>query len=219
MQSEPTAVTYIGLPIGSGGAHGLGRMKLRDAYERTLAFLSACAVETAPREQRFTIQDLPGLSDKREWEPAFRERFGGGSDRLIPLRENQTESALAFLEEIDPQPKNRFGVAALWLSLNWRIQLVDPRTGHPFPGQEAGRYAGVTYEGVALGESRVRLILSNRAAIGVELCLPDVTDDDLGEVVPVLQQHAPFRFAPQHWKRWTPTKRGSFVGRKIQPLG
>ena len=216
--STPTAVTYIGLPLSGGGAHGLGRMGLRVAHERTLAFLEACAVVVAPQQQRFTIQEFSDLPKPHVWEPTFRERFGGGSDRRVELSEDQVEPALAFLEEIDPQPHNRAGVAALWLSLHWRLQLIDPQTGAPFAGQDAARYANVPYEGVPLGESRARLILSNRAALGVELCLPDVDDERLSQIIPVWQEHAPFRFAAKYWKRWTPTKTGSFIGRKIQPL-
>ena len=36
------AVTSVGLPISSGGAHSLGRMSRRTAYERTRSFLEAC---------------------------------------------------------------------------------------------------------------------------------------------------------------------------------
>ena len=48
--STPTAVTYIGLPLSGGGAHGLGRTGLRVAYERTLAVARS-------------IADLDGASD------------------------------------------------------------------------------------------------------------------------------------------------------------
>lgn len=215
----PTAVTYIGLPIGSGGAHGLGRIGVRAAYERTLAFVGACVVVDGATDPRFTIQHVPSLQDPRIWEPPFRERFGGGTDRLVAVSENRVDEAITFLEQIHPQPQNQWGMAPLWLSMHWDIALVDPRSGQPFAGQDPSRYAGVTYEGVPLGASRLRLMLSNSASLGVTLCLPDIDDDGLRLVIPWLQEHAPFRFAAKHWKRWTPTKSGSFIGRKIQPLG
>jgi hypothetical protein len=39
----PAAVTYIGLPISSGGAHSLGRMTRRAAYAAMMEFVGTCA--------------------------------------------------------------------------------------------------------------------------------------------------------------------------------
>lgn len=175
----PTAITYVGLPISSGGAHSLGRMGFREACERATSFVGDCAVLVAPREQTF-----------------------------------------AFLEEVDPQPSNQWGMAPLWLTTSWKVAILDPTTGEPFVGQDASRYLGVEYEWqVPLGVSRVRLNLSNHASMGIEMCLPDIDDARLKELLPFLQSRAPFRFSAKHWRRWVPTKSGSFRAQKITPLG
>jgi hypothetical protein len=214
----PTAVTYIGLPIGSGGAHGLGRLGLREAYGRATAFVNVCTELVAPREQRFRFQQVPELPDLPVWEQHFREQFGGGDDPKVDVPDDQVEAALAFLESVEPQPANRWGLAPLWFTTAWKIRLLDPRTREPYPGQDPARYAGVEYEwGVPLGESNVRLNLSNRASLALEICLPDVDDEQLREVISELQAHAPFRFSSKQWRRWTPTKTGSYRSRKIDP--
>lgn len=63
MTHGPTAITYEGLPISSGGAHGLGRIGLRDAYEQTTSFIDSCMKLVAPRGQAFYFQHVPELPD------------------------------------------------------------------------------------------------------------------------------------------------------------
>lgn len=218
MTYGPTAITYEGLPISSGGAHGLGRIGLRDAYEQTTSFIDSCMKLVAPRGQAFYFQHVPELPDFPDWEPLFREKFGGGRDRRIAVLDSQVDAAMEFLEQVDPQPKNRWGMAPLWFITSWRVQVLDPATREPFPGQDSSRFSGVPYDAaVALGESRLSLMLSNRASLGVALCLPDMDDSRLPEVVSWLQEHAPFRFSSKHWRQWTPTKSGSFRAKKLIP--
>ena len=54
-----TAVTDEGLPLSSGGAHSLGRMTRRAAYESTMSFLRACAEPIGRVEYSFTTHDFP----------------------------------------------------------------------------------------------------------------------------------------------------------------
>jgi hypothetical protein len=139
-----------------------------------------------------------------------------GTDRIVPVSDNQVGEALEFLTRVDPQPQNQWGMAPLWFTTFWSIQVLDPSTGQPFIGQNPARYSDTEYEWtVRLGESRMRLILSNGARLGIELCFPDIDDERLREVVTVFQANAPFKFSSKQWRRWTPTKTGSFKARKI----
>ena len=214
-----TAVTYIGLPIDSGGAHGLGTLGFRDAYEKTSAFIDACTVEISPRTQRFLFPDVPELEEKLEWKRDFRKRFGGWGRSEVRVSDDGVEAALSFLEEVDPQPQNPWGMAPLWFTTSWQIHLRDPATDEPYPGQDAGRFDGTEYAWrVPLGVSHVRLILSNKASLGIELCIPDLDDAGLAILIPALQEHAPFRFSAKQWRRWTPTTTGTFASRVIHPI-
>jgi hypothetical protein len=97
----------------------------------------------------------------------------------------RVDEALRFLEEIDPQPANRWGTARLWLRAECTFRVRDPDTGTALPGQDSDRYGGFEYEWrVALGTSRLALNLSNRASLAIDLCLPDADDDTLARVVP-----------------------------------
>jgi hypothetical protein len=211
---KPSAFTYVGLPVSGGGVHGLGRTSLREAYERTVAFLDACTTVVSRPSPFFSIHDFAPLP---EWGATLREQFGGGDDTRITVGGDRVEEALAFLDFVDPQPANRYGVAPLWFTMSWSVKVLDPATATPLSGQDPTRFAGVDYDaGVPLGTSRVRLILSNRAAVGVALCLPDIDERYLHEMLPWLQAHAPFRFSAKHWRRWSATQSGTFRARRVE---
>jgi hypothetical protein len=206
------AVTYVGLPISSGGAHSLGRMSHRVAHERTLAFLQTCAKPVTPARYSFRVHDVPQLREEARFNAELWRRFGHYAD--IP--EDRVTDALDYLDEIDPQPANQWGMAPVWFTASFDLRILDPLTGEPLPGQDSARFHAVDYEwGVPLGTSRLRLILSNTARVALELCIPTAEHAVLRRVVPWLQQHAPFKFSPKQWRVWTPTRSGSFKARKL----
>lgn len=217
--TPPTAITYIGLPVASGGAHSLGRLSRRDAYQRTTDFLHACTEPVGPNVYSFRVFDVPELEPIVRLEQELEVRFGDyldgpGHYRAIP--ERLVGEALDFLDEIDPQPTNRWGMAPIWFWVAADFRILDPATGRPIPGQDPSRFSGAEYDWrVPLGSSRLRLILHNQAQIGIELCLPDADKDALGRLIPWLQQHLPFRLSPKHWRAWTPTKSGGFMARRL----
>jgi hypothetical protein len=208
----PAAVTYIGLPVSSGGAHSLGRMSRRTAYQRTMEFVGACVEPIGPMHHRFTVLDVPGLKRDPGLAREVNRRFGDD----VALTAERVPDALDFLDGIDPQPANQWGMAPIWFWVTSQFQILDPATGRPIPGQDPGGFAGVEYEWkVPLGTSGLRLILNNHASLGIELCIPDADDEVQRRVIPWLQQYLPFRFSPKHWRAWTPTKSGSFKARRL----
>jgi hypothetical protein len=210
--APPSAVTYIGLPISSGGAHSLGRMSRRVAYERAFEFLRACTEPVGDIGYSFRTHDVPELGRVLRLERELQRRFA--DPRVIPRL--RVGDALDFLDDIDPQPTNRFGMAPIWFRVTSRFLILDPATGAPLAGQDPGRFGGVEYEGrVPLGSSGLRLILHNQAQLGIELCIPDASDDVIQRVVPWLQEHLPFKLSPKHWRAWSSTKSGSFKARKM----
>lgn len=211
----PAALTYVGLPISSGGAHSLGRMSRREAYKRTLTFLEVCTAPVSSAADSpaysFAVHDVPELPEDPRFNAELWRRFG----HYVTIPENLVGDALDFLDEIDPQPTNRYGLAPVWFTAKFDFRLLDPLTGRAIPGQDRERYGGVEYEwGVPLGTSRLRLILHNRALVAIELCIPNVEDALLARIVPFLQQRLPFKFSAKQWRAWTPTKTGSFRSRR-----
>lgn len=205
------AVTYIGLPISSGGGHSLGRLSRRAAHERAAEFLQACTEPVGTIRYAFKLTDPPELGPVPALERELRRRFGREGD----VAGQRVGDALDFLDDIDPQPTNRWGMAPLWFWMTSAFRILDPETRCPVPGQDPAGFGGVEYEwGVPLGTSRMRLILHNSSVISIEMCIPIAEDGTLGRVVPWLQQHLPFRLSPKHWRIWTPTKAGSWKARK-----
>lgn len=210
------AITYIGLPISSGGAHSLGRMSRRVAYERTMSFLRTCTQPDGPVTYSFDVHEVPELPPIPRLERELKRRFGHN----LRVPEGRVDQALEFLDEIDPQPTNQWGLAPIWFTATSRFQVLDPATGHPLPGQDPKRFKGVEYEGgVPLGTSGLRLILENHARIAIELCLPDPDDALLSRVVSWLQRYLPCTLSPKQWRAWTPTKTGSFKARRLSSPG
>jgi hypothetical protein len=212
----PAAVTYVGLPVSSGGAHSLMRMSRRAAYERTMAFLNACTEPARDVDYRFRVHDAPGLARSTPLDLAVRRRFG--IDAVLPAE--RVPAALDFLDEIDPQPANEYGMVPVWFWAECRFRILDPATGRPLLGQDPARFQGVEYAWrVPLGTNGLRLILNDHAALGIELCIPDADEELRGRVVPWLQEHLPFRFSAKHWRVWTPTKSGSYTARRLIVTG
>ena len=210
--ATPAAVTYVGLPVSSGGAHSLGRMSRRTAFEQTVDFLRTCTQPVDPLVYTFKLHAVPELEPLPLLERALEQRFGD----YVHVPEARVPEALAFLDEIDPQPTNRWGMAPLWFRVVSKFRILDPATGRPVLGQDPDRFAQVEYEwSVPLGTSGLRLILHNQAAVSIELCIPDADEDALHRLVPWLEHHLPFKFSPKHWRTWTPTKSGGFKGRRM----
>lgn len=213
-----SAVTYVGLPIGSGGAHSLGRMSRRVAYERTISFLQTCTELVSPAQYTFQVNDVPELSRQLDLEAELERRFGPGRRISVPAR--RVEEALELLEDINPQPTNQWGMAPIWFRAQWSFQILDPRTAHVLPGQHPERFAGTEYVwSVPLGTSDLSLILDNSARLGIDLCIPDADSDLLQRIVPWLQDHLPFKMSAKQWRSWTPTKSGSFRSRRMAAPG
>lgn len=207
------AVTYVGLPVSSGGAHSLGRMGRRTAYQRTMQFLEICTRPVTPVEYAFTVHDVPDLEPQPDLEAELARRFGSGGQVAVPPA--RVEDALDLLDDLDPQPA-MWGMASLWLEGTAHFQIVDPDTGHELPGQDPARFAGKEYEWqVPLGTSGLRLSLENHARLAIELCIPDADPVLVQRVIPWLEENLPCKLSPKHWRTWTPTKAGSFRASRL----
>ncbi len=208
----PDAVTYVGLPISSGGAHSLGALSRRAAYEQTMAFLRTCTRTDGPVTCMFRVNDVPQLGRVPSLERELTRRFPVGTD----LGQARVPEALDFLDQIDPQPVNRWGMAPVWFWVRAGFKILDPLTGQLLPGQDPARFAGVEYQAaVLLGTSGLHLILHNRAQLGIELCIPSTDEAVLSRIVPWLQASLPCRLSPTQWRMWTPTKAGTFKSRRL----
>jgi hypothetical protein len=187
-------------------------MSRRIAYERTVEFLRTCTQPTGPIDHRFSLHDT--LAGRRQLALSWKVKRRFGNDVSLP--EGRVREVLDFLDEIDPQPVDQWGMAPVWFWASCKFLILDPSTGRPLAGQDPARFNGVEYEWkVPLGTNSLRLILRDHAELAIELCIPDADEDVLRRVVPWLQAHLPFKFSPNQWRVWTPTKTGSLKVRKM----
>ena len=177
-----------------------------------MAFLDACTEPLGATEYRFDITHPPELRPVPKLENELRRRFGD----YARVKAERVADALDFLDDIDPQPTNRWGMAPIWFWTLSKFRVLDPSTGRPLRGQDPGRFHGVEYAWqVPLGTSSIHLTLHTHATLGIELCIPHVDEEVLQRVVPWLQEYLPFKFSPKQWRKWTPTKARSFKARKM----
>jgi hypothetical protein len=215
-QFEQSAVAYEGLPISSGGAHGLGRISARDALNAWLRFLDT-RTDASPVSCWFDFPMTPGLTVDPEVARLIARTFPR-SRRSHPVPADQVDHALSIFESLEPLPTNQWGMAPVWLWFTADFRIHTPGSSQElWPGQDPGRFGHFeTSAGVKLGASSSRLILQAKRSMGLSLSLPRASDADLAEVVPWLQAALPMRLSPKHWTRWTLTKnKRSYRGRKI----
>jgi hypothetical protein len=197
------AVTYVGLPVSSGGGHSLGRMSRPAAYEKTREFLRTCTQPVAPISFAFAVYTRFELPPVPTLERELGRRFG--SYDSIP--EDRVPEALALLDEIDPQPANPYGMVPIWFRMRSAFRILDRETKSPLPGQDPSRFGGVDYaEGVPLGSSGLALSLHSSAVLSMNLCIPEASDRLLRSLIPWLQDNLPCKLSPKHWRAWTPTR-------------
>jgi len=207
------AVTYIGLPISSGGAHSLGRLPRRVAYDRTIAFLQACTEPVGAPDYSFTVITVAGLTPPDPFfDRELRRRFGDYT--VLPAA--RVDEALAFLDDIDPQPTDEYGIAPVWFRFTTMFRLLDPTTERALPGQNPERFHRVEYDrALGLGSSILTLSLHRQAVLSIDFCIPDATVEVLRRVVPWLQHNLPFKLSSKQWRAWHPTKSGSFRATRL----
>jgi hypothetical protein len=216
-QLEESAVAYDGLPISSGGAHGLGRTSARDALNAWLRFLDT-RTEASPGSCWFHFPVTPGLAADPGVVALITRHFPEVKGRH-PVPSDQVGDALSIFESLEPLPANQWGMAPVWLWFRADFRLRVPGLQSLWPGQDSDRFDNfVTPAGVKLGASSTRLILQAKRSMGLHLSIPRASDADLAEIVPWLQDALPMRLSAKHWTRWTLTKnKHSYRGRKIVP--
>jgi hypothetical protein len=213
-----SAVAYDGLPISSGGAHGLGRISAKDALRAWLRFLDSCT-EAAPSSCCFDFPATPGLAVAPEVVRLIKGEFPS-SRGTHPVPRDRVDLALSIFESLEPLPVNQWGMAPVWLWFTADFRIRTPGSQELWPGQDPERFGHFeTPAGVKLGTSTTRLILQAKRMMALSMSLPQASDTDLAEVVPWLQAALPMRLSAKHWTRWTLTKdKRSYRGRKIKPV-
>jgi hypothetical protein len=211
-----SAVVYDGLPISSGGAHGLGRVSARGAHAAWLRFLDRCT-DPLPVACWFDFPATPGLSADRDIVLRIEGEFPRSENARHVVAANRIDDALSLFESFEPLPVNASGMAPVWLWFTADFRLRSPASSRVWPGQDPARFGDFeTPGGIRLGASSTRLILQAKRSLGLSLSIPEASDTDLAEIVPWLQAALPMRLSSKHWTRWTLTNSGrTYRGARI----
>jgi hypothetical protein len=228
-------ISYDGLPVGSGGGHGLGRLGPHEAWSATVDFMRACTTASPPRDVTLTINSVedtePGLPDRvRESAvaalgvypaPNDRRSYGNtkGETLLWRLPPQQAAAAVAWRHSLGRLPSNWLGGPVV-ISMDWKLRFTAAADSRELPNQGATAYLAQPYDGygTVLGESACRLTLSSQSKLSTVFFLPfEAPGPELWQYAAFLQSKLPFQFSPKHWKHWRLTKGGtSYVGHKIR---
>jgi len=218
MDLVASAVTYDGLPVSSGGAHTLRRTSAAGAFAAWTHFLETCT-EPSPINCWFDFPRTPELHADPAMVGRIASAFPPDQHGRHSADRARVDDALALFESLEPLPVNSSGMAPIWLWFTADFRVRSPHGSELWPGQDPARFGEFeTPGGVRLGVSSTRLILHARPLLGLQLSIPDASDDDLAAIVPWLQAALPMRLSSKHWNRWTLTADGrSYRGRRITP--
>lgn len=227
-------ISYDGLPISSGGAHGLGRLRPSMAWKAFQGFLSTCTTATEPKRVSITINETPDVDPESSQRlrdsakkmlgvsgrPHRRQDFGDkGRACSWNLSAALADTAVEWLSAAEPLSANWLGGPAK-VALDYQFRLKSPN-GTELRFQRSDDYLGQIYNGygILLGESGCRLTVAARCALSLVLFIPfEEPDDEFWEYVAFLQENLLMRFSSKHWKHWKLTKKGNvYTSRHIVP--
>jgi hypothetical protein len=234
MAARSGLISYDGLPIKSGGAHGLGRLRPAAAWKAFRRFLSNCTTATQPTRVSITINDEPGvdpatiksLRDSAKTmlrissRPNQRRDFGEkGTSCSWDIPAGLADAAVDWLAGAGPLAPNWLGGPAK-VAVDYEFRVKSPG-GEELPFQRSEDYLGQNYDGygVLLGESGCRLTLESKCALSLVLFLPfEEPDADLWKYARFFQKNMLMSFSKSHWKHWKLSKKGNvYTSHRITP--
>jgi hypothetical protein len=214
-KQEPAfeVVTYDGLPLGSGGAHGLRTRDPLEALRRVEAFIDACVVTSARTRWTFRLMTMQESETTARLKAGIADVLGPKQDDIgagltWDVSDEQVETMKEFLVLHGPEAEDST-LPLIALSGFVEGGLIDPATGTTFPDitpEAFDEFAADGY-GRTLGRSGLRGTFGpGSSSLGLWLNFP--ADDRLVLAVRHLQDHLPVRMSPKPWRTWCRTRNG-----------
>ena len=214
-------VSYDGLPVNSGGAHGLGKKTITESYNETLEFLKVYADTVLPHEigltlykdKSFSYRQLKwklmrryGLFPKsNSWDLGDRQKFW-----TWKIRSNEITGALDFLMKNSDLPEHEFG--PLKLTILWHFKLVNPLTKERLLNQEL-----IPTLDFRIHNSRILLTLRKKSSISVWFAFPfDSEDETFKTYIKKFVKDLPFKPSDKHWRLWVKSEKENWSPRKVE---
>lgn len=217
-----TFVSYEGLPVNSGGAHGLGKKSAREAYNQTSRFLKLYTDSSFPQHISLTLYKSDSFDFRKiKWKLMkkygfFPQRnvwdFGDARQKLWTwtLTSNKIEEGLKVLEEYATLPEHEYG--PITLSILWHFKFVDPETKQRISGQEL-----IPIFDERIHNSRALLTLKNSSKLAVWFAFPfDGEDKWFTSYIKDLVKYLPFKPSDKHWRQWRKSSNGNWKPSKVE---
>ena len=223
-------ITYDGLPISSGGAHGLRTRSPKVALEQVRDFLRICTDNSIPSDvfvevilnRRFQKEFTVPLAERLTAKLGTPIRRHAGAEDIAhrwKLTADQLDEHVGLIEQACPLPKHPFKIQPFVVAALFKFRLVSQETKVALPSQDAACYGNFSpHPGQLMGESQLYARISERSTVSLFLNFPfeDPSEIFLAAAACV-QANLPFLLSPNHWKQWRLTKRGSkYSGRRIR---
>ena len=238
MNQRAGLISYDGLPVSSGGGHGLGRLRPSPAWTAVQHFMTPCTAASTPSALTVAIHPAPSVDPAVVTHLKESARLmlavGATPDRHVDSQEygsslywelpvSKVDDAILWLEAAGKQPPHWLGGPAE-VSVDYdalRFCAVESHTELPYQG--SSHYLEQAYDGYGtlLGESSCRLRLTtNKCSLSLILFLPfEQPDETLWAYVAHLQSHLPMPLSAKHWSNWKLTrKRNAYLKTRIKTV-
>lgn len=215
-------VSYEGLPVSAGGAHGLGKKTVSESYADTLEFLKTYADTFFPHEVNLTLYKDKSFNYRQlKWK--LMKQFG-----LFPkssswnmgdykqkfwtwrIESDKVADGLDILVNNSDLPEHPFG--PLTMSILWHFKFVDPLTKRRIPNQES-----IPTLDSRIHNSRALLTLKKKSTLSVWFAFPFTNEDEeFKTYIKELVKHLPFKPSDKHWRLWTKSEVGNWTPKKVE---
>jgi hypothetical protein len=225
-----SVITYDGLPISSGGAHGLRTRSPKVALEQVRDFLRMCTDNSSPSD--VFVEVIVSRSFQKEFTVPLAERLtahlgtpiwrhAGAEDiaHRWTLTAHQIDEHVELIAQACPLPRHPFKIQPFVVAALFKFRLVSQETNVALPCQDVAYYGNFSPRpGQLMGESQLYARISERSTVSLFLNFPfQERSESFLAAAAYVQANLPFLLSPNHWKQWRSTKRGSkYLGRRIR---
>jgi hypothetical protein len=223
-------ITYDGLPISSGGAHGLRTRSPKVALEQVRDFLRICTDNSIPSDvfvevilsrsfqNQFTVPLVERLT--AQLGTAIR-RHAGAEDIAYrwKLTADQIDEHVELIRHACPLPRHPFKIQPFVVAALFKFRLVSQETNVALPSQDVAYYGNFSPRpGQLMGESQLYARISEHSTVSLFLNFPfEEPSESFLAAAAYVQANLPFLLSPIHWKQWRLRKRGTgYSGRRIR---
>lgn len=206
-----TFISYDGLPLKSGGAHSISNADNHGIYLAVCDFLKFMTTDP-PSFNRIILDNSIkqkgatvsfwymvmnfGLPD---W--SSTGSITGGFVWIFDVSEQQIAKAIGLSKQF----------VNVTLTMIWRFQFINIKTKTTIKGQN-----DIPILDERQPNSQVYLRLSQKTTMSLWFTLPfDGLDSEAIAYIKLLKNKLPVKLSNNHWKVWTLSKNGNWIGRKL----